>query len=355
MKLVKDFIEISKYAGERIDLVQAGGGNTSVKLDDGRMLIKASGYSLSEVDENKGYSSIDNQKVIEIFKDHKLINLISKSKKETKTTELITKATSPNSPRPSIETSMHSFLLKYVLHTHPVVVNVLLSKKTWKSEIQNLFLSHEFIMVDYKTPGIELAIEIKKQISKLNSVPKIYFLQNHGLIITSDSKEEIIQLNEYVLSIIEKYLKVDFSKYRLTNKVSSYLNLFSQNNNISYQSNDIFLNKILNFNKEIFFKKPFCPDSFVFCGNIAFEIFDFDNYDDLKNYYSAYSSLPKIIIYNNLIFINATCIRKAKEIEEVLKFHIKILSLNKENINFLSDSEINYLKDWESEKFRQNL
>ena len=39
---LKNFVEISKYAGERFDLVQAAGGNTSVKLKNSEMLIKAS-------------------------------------------------------------------------------------------------------------------------------------------------------------------------------------------------------------------------------------------------------------------------------------------------------------------------
>jgi rhamnose utilization protein RhaD (predicted bifunctional aldolase and dehydrogenase) len=40
MSEIKDFVEISKYAGERLDLVQAAGGNSSVKLDNGEMFIK---------------------------------------------------------------------------------------------------------------------------------------------------------------------------------------------------------------------------------------------------------------------------------------------------------------------------
>ncbi len=43
MNEMNDFIKISKYAGERFDLTQAGGGNSSVKNDDGTMYIKASG------------------------------------------------------------------------------------------------------------------------------------------------------------------------------------------------------------------------------------------------------------------------------------------------------------------------
>ena len=41
---MQDFIKISKYAGMRNDLAQAGGGNTSVKLDDHIMLVKSSGF-----------------------------------------------------------------------------------------------------------------------------------------------------------------------------------------------------------------------------------------------------------------------------------------------------------------------
>ena len=40
MSEIKNFVEISKYAGERLDLVQAAGGNSSVKLNNGEMFNK---------------------------------------------------------------------------------------------------------------------------------------------------------------------------------------------------------------------------------------------------------------------------------------------------------------------------
>ena len=42
---------ISRYCGERFDLVQAGGGNTSVKIND-IMFIKASGFNLADITKN---------------------------------------------------------------------------------------------------------------------------------------------------------------------------------------------------------------------------------------------------------------------------------------------------------------
>ena len=47
IELIK-FQNISRYSGERFDLVQAGGGNSSVKIDDW-MFIKASGYNMTNV------------------------------------------------------------------------------------------------------------------------------------------------------------------------------------------------------------------------------------------------------------------------------------------------------------------
>jgi rhamnose utilization protein RhaD (predicted bifunctional aldolase and dehydrogenase) len=34
MNEITDFVKYSKYAGQRFDLVQAGGGNSSVKLEN---------------------------------------------------------------------------------------------------------------------------------------------------------------------------------------------------------------------------------------------------------------------------------------------------------------------------------
>ncbi len=80
---------ISNYAGERLDYVQAGGGNTSYKFDDRIMAIKASGYSMLDIDEENGYVTVDyaalkdgyaslaDKKNIDIEKESLAINLSS--------------------------------------------------------------------------------------------------------------------------------------------------------------------------------------------------------------------------------------------------------------------------------------
>ena len=73
---------ISSFAGNRFDLVQAGGGNSSVKLDDQQMLIKASGISLSEVKKDKGYVAVNYPLIRRSIADN---NFTSNDRKERET------------------------------------------------------------------------------------------------------------------------------------------------------------------------------------------------------------------------------------------------------------------------------
>ena len=60
-KLLADFARLSQTAGARPDYVQGGGGNTSVKLADGLMAIKASGYCLKDIYVDMAYAVVDAQ------------------------------------------------------------------------------------------------------------------------------------------------------------------------------------------------------------------------------------------------------------------------------------------------------
>jgi len=355
MNEIKSLVEISKYAGERFDLVQAGGGNSSVKFDDGKMAIKASGFLLSEVTENSGYSMVLTKQIANIVKNQQIINAKNKKVRESLTSNLIKTATIDKKNRPSIETLLHSLLLKYTLHTHPIVVTMIVSQKNWKKLLYKIFGNNEITLIDYKTPGIELALELYNNIKKIKKIPNIIFLQNHGLIVTSNKITDIKKLTENVLNKIEKFLHIDMSRYKLTTKLTNMCNNIEKTMYISYLSEDSFLNKMLQENRELFFKKPLYPDSLVYCGVSCVEINNFNNYNIIKEYKNKYFEQPKIIIYKNNIYIRAQNIKKAKEIEDVLKFHIMVLSQVSKSINFLEFDELSYLLNWEAEKFRQEI
>ena len=121
---MEKFIFMSKYAGMREDLVQAGGGNSAYKITDEKMAIKASGYQLAEVTEKSGYAIVNPKIIKNAFLGCE--NLDEMTDEQSK--RILEKAFL-DGERPSIETFLHSISGRYSLHTHPVVVNALTCRK----------------------------------------------------------------------------------------------------------------------------------------------------------------------------------------------------------------------------------
>ena len=72
-------------------------------------------------------------------------------------------------------------------------------------------------------------------------------------------------------------------------------------------------------------------------------------------YKTEYHDLPKVVYWHGKLHFFAKNLRKAKEMEEVMKLHLLSLKLaGKNDIITLPKSELAYLGNWESEKFRQN-
>jgi len=319
---------ISKYCGERFDLVQAGGGNTSIKIDE-FMFIKASGYNLTNIDENIGYVTMNNIKLVEdIFKE---------------TVKDILKYNIIGDKRGSIETFMHSILKKYTIHLHPVQINRILVSKNAREIINEIYPNS--LILDYFTPGIKICNKIKE---KYNN-EKVIFLLNHGIIITSDDISEIYNLIKDVLEKFESYQNMDFFKYKNTNKISKTINNVFKIDNISYLCEDALVNSYFNKNLNLFKESITFPDFLIYCGVKV--LFDLSYIEEYKN---TYNEPPKIIIDNCNIYISSHSLTKCKEIEEVLKSNLIILDTDL-NKNYLPYHEICFLNNWDAEKYRKLL
>lgn len=146
---VKDLIKISKYAGMREDLVQAGGGNSSVKINETEMLIKASGYQLADLTDTAGISVVDYSKIRTYLK---MLTMDNATEQEC---EHILKTSIREGLRPSIETFLHALTDSITLHTHSIAFNILGTRVNGECELEKLF--PDALIVSYATPGIKLA------------------------------------------------------------------------------------------------------------------------------------------------------------------------------------------------------
>lgn len=356
MNELLEFVKMSKYAGERFDLTQAGGGNSSVKLNNGNMLIKASGYLLSDVELEKGYATLNHRQVVEALNNPTFETISNKREREQYASQLINESLISTESRPSIETFLHSLLYRFTLHTHPVVVNMVTCQKDWEDRLIALF-GDQALYVQYETPGIELAIAMNEKLKAYRTThtedPQIVFLQNHGVLISASTAEEVYTLNEKVLSILEKIENVDFSRYKYTNQISSLINQHNNTQYIAYLSEDTQVNQLA-AHQQYLEVTPFCPDGYVFCGAKVLMLPEL-NYEFMKKYIDSYHDVPKVIVYQSMVFLIAVNVKKAKEMEEVFKFHLMTIHFAKKEINTLPTQEIQYLGNWEAEKYRQKL
>lgn len=348
-------LELSYHTGCRFDYVQAGGGNTSVKTANGELLIKASGYLLSEMNKEKGYSIVNNNKVLEILNTLKGMTNLSKRELDSRANEMLQEVII-SGERPSIETFLHSLLYKNTAHVHAIAINIISSKQGWKEKLKQI--SDDALFVEYKTPGIELALEMLKGIEaytlQYKQLPKIIFLQNHGLIISSDDYNEVLSLLDKCTLEAEKLVDVNFDRFRRAGFFVNQVRRKFNENCIAYLSEDRYINSILSSNRKLLFKGPFCPDGLVYCGYAAVAVNEENDFSEILDYKNKYNELPKIIISENNIYIIEKSLKKARLVEDVLKNNLMILENDTEKVEFLSVMELAYLGNWEAEKYRQN-
>jgi FMN phosphatase YigB (HAD superfamily)/rhamnose utilization protein RhaD (predicted bifunctional aldolase and dehydrogenase) len=319
---------LSKYVGERFDLVQAGGGNISIKVDNW-MFIKASGINMANITCKNGYVIIDNKKLIKDIKNNNTNDVINYNIFDEK--------------RGSIETYMHSILKKYTLHIHPIQINRVLISSNAKNIISELF--PEALIIPYMTPGIKICNAIKEKYNNEN----IIFLINHGIIITSDIYEEIYELLSDVITTFEKKQDLNFDRYKYTNKVSSYIQTTFDVDVITYLCENKEIKYYIENKPELFQEKITFPDALIYCG---IKILFMTNLTEIMEFKTEYNELPKIIVVNNNIYIIANSLNKCKEIEDVFLSNLIILDSDYEK-TYLTNDELYYLNNWDAEKYRK--
>ncbi|MBP5612504.1 MAG: class II aldolase/adducin family protein, partial [Bacteroidales bacterium] len=162
MKEIQDLIQISQFYGKNKDFVIAGGGNTSYKNDQ-YLWVKASGTTLGAITED-GFAVLDRSR-LNLISTKQYSNNSDQREQEVKTDLLRASAYPEKLLRPSVETSMHNFInYRFVVHTHPTVINALLCSQQSAQKVQELF-GDEAVFIPYTDPGYVLSKKVETELT----------------------------------------------------------------------------------------------------------------------------------------------------------------------------------------------
>ena len=339
MQELKDFVWMANAAGSRIDYVQAGGGNTSVKFSDDYMAIKASGYLLKDITETRGFVAVNGKELREYHYAPHEEGVDCNQQAIDISMASIKQINGEPAARPSIEVGFHSVLNRFVLHLHPVYSNILACSKGGVQKLLNIAgdAGIRAASVAYAMPGFSLtkliidAVESYK--AQNGQDPEIIFLKNHGVVAQASQAEEALRLMEAVNDAVISALKLPAFPVTGLQKTET-----------GYKSGCDWMKRVL-FETEIardIRYSPIYPDQLVYTtGELSIDG----------------SGSGKIALKDGEVYYNAGE-KEATALEEtmvalVYVYHnIKALGLEFEVLN---QEECEKILGWGSEKYRKSM
>jgi rhamnose utilization protein RhaD (predicted bifunctional aldolase and dehydrogenase) len=360
---LKKLVEISNHYGNDPEYVIAGGGNTSFK-DEKYLWIKASGTSLASITED-GFVKMDRRCLGKIAEKTYSGDPLKREAEIIK--ELFACVAENSSKRPSVETSLHNLInFKFVVHTHPTLVNGLMCSKNSKAETKTIF-GDRALLIEYTDPGYILFKLVEKEINgyvkKFKKEPQIIFLENHGVFVSSNSLEEIMEIYSDIMQHIgKKTLHPIPSSAHLNIDLNSLEKALSAEYKLVVRS---FNSKLINeFTKDLHsfiqVNTAFSPDNIVYCK--AHYLLSKNNpkilLNDTLSFKNKYGYLPRVIgIENTGILCMEESDKSVSTVYEVFLDMLKIsfYTRNFGGPRFMTPEQIEFIDSWEVENYRRKI
>ncbi len=339
MERLLAFQKISQYVGLRAEYIQGGGGNTSVKLDERLMAIKASGYSLKDISINKSYAVLNYKAISDFYTLNNptdFLDIEMEGAKEAK--QSICQIEDYPALRPSVEAGFHSILGTYVIHSHSVFANLACCSTKGIKIAEEAFKGTGIIWgyIDYIDPGAKLTFAITDELKRVRLQkgigPSVLLLQNHGLIVHSDTADDCIEKHELANKCLANAFGIlvnEYPKVSIKSEGEGFISdtpyLIEQLSSGRYPQEDLL-------------SKPLYPDQMVFLIGTLGE--------------------KAIIDYSTGKITYAMLQDAAQTLEETLTAityiseHIRAKGYK---IQTMGEAAKSFIANWESEKYRKSI
>ena len=373
---LNDLIKISNKYGKDPDFVLAGGGNTSYK-DSEFLYIKGSGTTLATITA-EGFVKMNRAKLDAMF-DKTYSEDATEREAQVLEDMMDAREKTELHKRPSVETLLHNLIqYKYVVHTHPSMLNGLTCGKDGKKMAEELF-GDKIIWIDLVEPGYVLATclntAMKEFKEKTNKDADIIILQNHGVFIAGNSEEEVDEKTKFVFDALKSKIteypdlsEVEFDKEKASLIAPAIRMLLRDGGSsiVTFRTNK----EIIKFmeNEDTFYpvSSSYSPDHIVYCRPWPVYVKNVENMDEqydliekgIKEYKEKHGFSPKVVCVQGLGYFAWGNSKKNADIcAEVFLDTIKIGVYSKSfgGALFMSDYMIDFICNWEVEAYRSKV
>ena len=358
-------VSISNRYGRDEEYILAGGGNTSYK-EGGVMYVKGSGAALADIRPEqfvrmdmhalsdmlgKKYPLQDAQREAMALNDMMAARLEGEEHK-----------------RPSVEAVLHAlFPQKFVVHTHPALVNGMSCAKNGERACRDIF-EDTVLWIPLTKPGYILAkvcrdlfSQYEKSVGKL---PGVVILQNHGMFVAADTIDEIIAQTDEVICKLKGQITrfpgfADVSCGKgapdvIATRLSALYGkdarvvLCRDAQVVEFLADEQFIKELI---------APFTPDHIVYCKHTPL-VLEQDSHIEEKfgGYLSAHGFAPKIVIVMGVGFFALGSNQKEAETARALfidAMKIVVYARAFGGTSPLPDDFTYFILNWEAEMYRQ--
>lgn len=343
---LETIVELSHEFGTD-EYVKGGGGNTSVK-NENTLWVKPSGTTLAGLT-TETFVAMNRAKINELYQ---VETPEDSATREELVKNLMAEAVENDAGRPSVEAPLHNvFEAKYVVHTHPALVNGLTCAKDGEAACKRLF--PEALWVEYIDPGYTLCMEVRERIEQYKTTygyePALLVLQNHGIFIAADTAEKIRSLYHQVMAVLNaEYTKAGIS-LKLNVSDAGVAADAEESIKMVFGDNAAFISSCGSFPVA---PGPITPDHLVYSK--AFPYIGNLDKAGAEAYVSERGYAPKVIVNGEYVYGIGNSQKNADLALELAQDGALVMQLAEAfgGINYMTDEQREFIENWEVESYR---
>jgi len=346
---LKTIVALSHEFGTR-EYVKGGGGNTSVK-NESLLWVKPSGFTLCGLTE-------ENFVVLNRAKVNRLYGITppeDPAAREELVKKVMAEAVESGAGRPSVEAPLHNiFEARFVVHTHPVLVNGMTCARDGETVCKRLF--PDALWVEYIDPGYILCMKLNGRIGQFQAEhgrqPELIFLKNHGVFVAADSADEVRAIYGRVMNT----LRTEYEKAGVTDVLDmAYTEPVPK---IEERIRQLFGADAKHIVSSGIFEcaqGPISPDHLVYAR--AFPFMDELTEEAAERYKAERGYPPKVVVTAARVYGIGPTRNSAELALDFAQDGAQVLQLAKAfgGIDYMSDRARKFIENWEVEAYRQKV